>query len=127
MKKNKIFAHSFINMLTRPSLHISWFILVLGGISLFEKGWWSAIGAILLLAGIYILSQVLYYYYYKKKAIQNAQRLLLTGTAGLGLLIITELLLKRMELSVLLLVLSVPVVIAWITLRGAKKTVAKKK
>lgn len=106
--------------LVKPAFHLSWFLLLLGGISLMEKPGWGIPGAIMLLIGVLILAFTFFAIYLHKTIIQEPGWLLLVSSVLLVLLVAVQVIDGKFELALILSILVIPVLLGWTRMRGVK-------
>ncbi|MBL7811743.1 MAG: hypothetical protein JNL57_05925 [Bacteroidetes bacterium] len=107
----------------RLALNLSWFMLCLGGISLFEKGAWAFAGALLLIAGLAILGYTAYTEYLKKEISISGKLPMLTAAVALIGLAALEALFRRWELAIIFMFAAAFV---WYVQRNLPQTAPKK-
>lgn len=118
-----MYRHPFV----KTAFHISWFLLVLGGISLMEKQGWSLAGAAMLLLGLVIAGFTAIAIYMKKQVIKEPGWLLLLSLGMLALLVISQVLFQRYALAAVLAVLCIPIFMGWVKMRSNPKPSKSKK
>jgi len=115
--------------MVKYAFHMSWFLLILGGSSLFEKKLWGLLGGAMLLYGIAILVYTGMTFYLKKTVFQKPGILLLITMGFLVALIFAHFRFGKYELAGMLVVMALPVFIGWLQIRTGtnEKSMAKKK
>jgi hypothetical protein len=86
----------------KPALNISWFVLILGGISLFEKGKWAILGFLVLLIGLGIMCYAIYTLYLNRTVKFTVNKVFLLASASIGILALVELFFQRYGLAVVM-------------------------
>jgi hypothetical protein len=116
--------------LVKSAFHLSWFLLILGGTSLFEKKLWGVAGGAMLLYGLIVLAYTAFAIYLHKPFLKQPALVLLITLGFVTLLIIAHLAFGHYILSMILAALAVPVLAGWITVRretSNPRSTAKKK
>jgi hypothetical protein len=119
----------FQRPLVKYAFHMSWFLMILGGASLFEKGWWGIVGGAMLLFGIAVLGYTSMTLYFNKVLLKHPGTLLLGTMVFMVPLILAHLFFKHYMLVVILALMAIPVVLGWFRIRGEehkKVSTAKK-
>ena len=118
----------FQKPLVKPAFHLSWFLLILGGISLLERGWWGIIGAAMLLFGLGVLAYTAFAIYLHRRFIKEPAMMLVVTMGFLLLLVCAHLVFGHWELAMILAVMSIPILAGWSRIRGQEhKPVSVKK
>jgi uncharacterized membrane protein YoaK (UPF0700 family) len=115
--------------IVKPAFHLSWFLLLLGGISLIEHAGWGLVGAAMFVVGLVVLAFTAISIYLKKSIIQEPAWLLLISLIFLAVLIFSQLVFGKLILAVVLATLCVPIILGWSKVKntGGKKSAPKKK
>lgn len=105
-----------VSWIQKYSLNLGWFLLLLGGISLLDRGIWSYAGMLLLLLGLLNMYNTLRMAYLGKNAwILSAGNTYLVNIAGLLLISMGHVFSAKKEISLELLVfLALCIVFLWV-------------
>lgn len=112
----------FKNPLVRFSFHLSWFLLILGGSSLFEEKYWKIPGVLILGYGLLFLLFTLTVLYLGKKPIVSPRLAVSIALGCIITVILARLFFGQYLLSLVLTVLCIPILIAWVGLGKTKAT-----
>lgn len=86
--------------LPKYTINLAWFILIIGGISLFDHKGWAILGLILLLQGLLTLLVALSNYYLNKPFQRISEQFILkSASVSTGLLLILHLFLGKKGLK----------------------------
>ena len=110
----------FRHPIVKPAFHISWFLLILGGISLFDKGKIGILGAAMFIAGLIMLAYTAVAIYLHKKVVNEPGWLLLISFALQMALVFVQVMNERYALGLIIFVISMPVFMGWIKIKGKK-------
>lgn len=103
---------------------MSWFLLILGGASLFERGAWGIAGAIMLLYGLFLFAFTAFTLYTKRELIKKPGALLAVSLIMMVVLIFAHVTFGHNILAMILSVLGIPVIVGYLRVRtgaGVKK------
>lgn len=114
----------FQKPLVKPAFHMSWFLLILGGASLFERGLWGILGAAMLLFGLAVLAYTAFAIYLHKPILKQPGKLLAVSLVFVVLLIAAHLTFGHYVLSMILAAIALPVLAGWTRIRGETHAVA---
>lgn len=115
----------FSHPVVKPAFHLSWFLLILGGISLFEKAGWGLIGGVMFFTGLVVMIYTAIAIYLKKPIIKEPGWLLLLSSAMILVLVIAELITGKFMLAAVIVFLMVPILLGWAKIKGKKSTPKK--
>lgn len=110
----------FKHPIVKPAFHLSWFLLLLGGVSLLEKGGWGIVGAIMCITGLAVLGFTAAAIYMHKKIVKEPGWILLFSLGLLLVLIVAEVIFGKYIVAVILAVLSMPVLMGWTKIKGQR-------
>jgi hypothetical protein len=102
----------------KPAFHMAWFVLILGGASLFEKGGWGIPGAIMLLYGLGVLAYTAFAIYLHKPLLKKPSLILMPAMFLLVVLIVAHVIFEHYMLAMILAALGVPVLVGYFRIKG---------
>lgn len=97
---------------------MSWFVLILGGASLFEKPGWGIVGALMLLFGLVVLGYTAFAIYLHKPLVKKPAYMLVASMVFILVLIAAHISFGHLVLAMILAALAVPVLIGYFRIRG---------
>lgn len=97
----------------KPAFHMAWFILILGGASLFEVNGWNVAGVPMLLYGVFMLIYTGMAIYLNKQIIKKPAPLLVIALGFILILLVAHVLLGHYVVSMILAVLAIPVILGY--------------
>lgn len=111
----------------KPAFHLSWFLLLLGGMSLMLRDKWEIVGAVMIIAALVVFGFTALAIYMHKPIVKEPGWILLLSMGLLVLLIIAEVLFGKFMLAMILAVLSTPILMGWSKIKGQKSGAKKKR
>lgn len=110
----------FRHPIVKPAFHLSWFLLLLGGVSLFEKSGWGIPGAIMFIVGLIILAFTAFAIYLKKPFLNEPGWLLILSIGLIGVLVFAQVVFGKYLLAGFIAALATPIVMGWVVVKGQK-------